>query len=107
MGSKVTVLEFADRISPGLDKQIGKEFTRYLKKEKFKLMFNKKCVRGEHTEKGVRVHIEDNKSGKAEVIEGDICLLSTGRAPYTKGLGLETLSVSQDKLGRVEINNKF
>lgn len=68
-------------------------------------MFGKKCVKGEKTEKGVKVHIEDLKTNKTEVIEGDICLLSTGRAPYTKGLGLENVGIEKDKIGRVKIDD--
>lgn len=107
MGSKVTVIEFFDKIAPSLDQDIGKEFQKFLKKEKFKFMFNKKCIKGEKTDKGVRIHIEDLKTGKSETVEGDVCLLSTGRAPYTKNLGLENLGIEKDKVGRVKINDQF
>ena len=60
-------------------------------------MFKKKCVKGEHTKNGVAVHVEDLKTGKVSVVEGDICLLSTGRAPYTENLGLESIGVAKDK----------
>ncbi len=107
LGSKVTVIEFMDRIAPGLDNEIAKAFTRFLKKEKFSFKFNKKCIRGEKTENGVKVFIEDNKTGKTEVVEADVCLLATGRAPYTENLGLDKLGIQVDKQGRVGINEKF
>ena len=67
---------------------------KVLKKQKLKFKFNKKCVQGERLDSGrVAVHMEDLKNGKKEVVEGDICLLATGRAPYTKNLGLEGLGV--------------
>lgn len=56
-------------------------------------MFKKKCVKGEHTANGVAIHVEDLKTGKTSVVEGDVCLLATGRAPYTKNLGLEEMGI--------------
>lgn len=53
------------------------------------------------------VHFEDLKSGKKETLEGDVCLLSTGRVPYTKNLGLENVGIETDKVGRVPINDCF
>ena len=65
-------------------------------------------MKGEVLDNGrVRVTTEDLKKGKTETVEADVCLLSTGRKPFTDGLGLETLGIKTDKLGRIEIDNKF
>ncbi len=64
MGSKITVIEYFDRITPSLDKEVGKEFTRFLKKQKFKFLFNKKCLKGVKDAEGVSVLLEDNKTQK-------------------------------------------
>lgn len=109
LGSEITVIEYADRICPSLDGEIGKEFTKYLKKDGFKILLNKKCLKGE-TDSGngeALVDIEDVKTGAKETIRGDICLIATGRKPYTEGLGLEKLGIETDKVGRVPINDRF
>lgn len=59
-------------------------------------MFNQKCIKGELSEDGVKVYVENLKNGKTEIIEGDVCLLSTGRRPYTNNLGLENLNIKTD-----------
>ena len=87
---------------------MAKEFTRYFKKEKFKFKMNKKCLSGEVQSDGqVKVTVEDRKSGKKEEFFGDVVLVSTGRIPYTKNLGLEKMGIEKDKAGRIVINDKF
>ena len=108
MGSEVTVIEYFDRICPSLEPDIGKEFQRYLVKEGFKVLLNKKCLKGVVDANGkASIELEDNKTGQRETIVGDICLVSTGRKPVTEGLGLEKIKLFPDKLGRVPINEKF
>lgn len=109
LGTEITVIEFADRICPSLDSEIGKEFTKMLKKDGFRILLQKKCIKGEidsQTNEAV-VYIEDVKTGEKETIKGDVCLISTGRKPYTEGLNLEKVNVSVDHLGRIGINEKF
>jgi dihydrolipoamide dehydrogenase len=109
LGSEITVIGNADRICPALDSEIGKEFTRCLKKDGFKLLLGKNCLKGEVDQKTGEavVYIEDIKTGKKETIRGDVCLLAAGRNPYTHGLGLEKVGIKLDNLGRVPINEKF
>jgi dihydrolipoamide dehydrogenase len=108
MGTEVVVIEYADKIFPALDEQIAKEFLKTLKKDKIMFHFGKKCTKGTKLPNGkVLVQYQDLKTGKEESIETDVCLISTGRVPYTKNLGLEKLLIKQDKIGRVEINNNF
>lgn len=108
-GTKVTVIEYADRVSPSLDKAVSKEWLRILKKEGFKFQFSKKCLEGRvNAETGkAEVVVEDLKSGKQQVFAADKVLMATGRKPFTQNLGLENLGVEQDRLGRVVINEKF
>ena len=109
MGTEVTFIEYFPRISPFLDSDIGKEFQRQLTKDGIKFHFNKKCTKGVYTKdgNGVEVHFEDNKTGDQTMLEADICLIATGRNPYTADLGLEELGIQKDKMGRVVINEKF
>jgi dihydrolipoamide dehydrogenase len=108
-GTKVSVIEFADRISPALDKEVSSKWQKILKKDGFKFHFNKKCLKGSinpDTGKG-EVLVEDLKTGKQETYTAEKVLMATGRKPYTWGLGLEELNVEMDKMGRVVINEKF
>ena len=80
-----------------------------LKKDGFKFLFNKKSTKGEidPTTNEAIVDIEDLKTGQKEQIRGDVCLISTGRRPFTDNLGLEKLQIALDTLGRVIINERF
>ena len=108
-GTKVSVIEYADRVSPGLDKEVSKEWARILKKDGFKFHFKKKCVEGRvNPDTGKpEVVVEDLKTGNQEIHTAERVLMATGRKPYSANLGLEELGIETDKLGRVIINEKF
>lgn len=108
LGSEITVIEYFDRICPSLDGEIGKEFHKYLKKDGFKILLNKKCLKGAKNGDGLAaVDIEDVKTGAKETITGDVCLIATGRKPFVEGLGLDRLGIQLDKQGKVPINARF
>ena len=108
MGTEVTVIEYANTLFPALDSQLGKEFLKSLKKDKIKFKFNKRCIKGTKLPNGnVEVEFEDLETKKIETFESDVCLIATGRLPYTKDLGLEKLNIKKDKIGRIEINDNF
>lgn len=107
LGSQVTVVEFMDRLVPGVDKEIASTFQRILKKQKMKFKLSTK-VMGARKEGGkVVLDVEAAKGGKAESLEADIVLVATGRRPYTDGLGLDTAGVKMDDKGRVLVDGKF
>jgi len=101
LGCKVEVLEFEDSIIPTMDKSLGKELTKVLKKEGFKFHLKTQVKNVENTGKGVKVTAL-NKKGEEVTFEADYCLVSVGRTPYTKGLGLENVGVKVDKRGMIE-----
>lgn len=106
LGAQVSVVEYADSIIPTMDKDCSKDLTRMLKKEgmKFHLSSGVKEV----TAKGNKVTVKaDNKKGEEVVLEGDYCLVSVGRKPYTDGLGLDKVGVELDERSRVKTNNKL
>lgn len=108
-GTKISVIEFADRVSPSLDKEVSTKWQKILKKDGFKFHFGKKCLKGTvnpDTGRG-EVLVEDLKTGKQETYSAAKVLMATGRRPFTWGLGLEDLGVEMDKMGRVVINEKF
>lgn len=95
LGSKVTIVEFLDKIAASMDDDLGKELQRILKKDGMEFMLSTK-VKGA-TVKGNEVTVTaENKNGETVEIKGDYCLVAVGRSPYTEGLGLETIGVAMD-----------
>jgi dihydrolipoamide dehydrogenase len=106
LGSEVHVVEFMDSIIPTMDKSLGKELMRALKKEGFKFNFNHKVKNV--TNKGKTVVVTaDNKKGEEVTFEGDYCLVSVGRKAYTDQLALENIGITTDKAGRIETDKQL
>jgi dihydrolipoamide dehydrogenase len=107
LGTKVTVIEFMDRVCPSMDVELTKKFQTTLKKQGFKFNMKTKVMKSEVTDDGVLVTTEAAKGGKEKTEKYDIVLVSTGRRPYIEGLGLEALGIQTDKLGRIEVDEHF
>jgi dihydrolipoamide dehydrogenase len=107
LGSEVTVVEFLDRITPGLDGEIGKNFQRILTKQGMKFQLSTKVVGVEKTSNGLSVTVEPAAGGAQSKIECDVMLVSIGRVPFTASLGLDALGVALDKRGRVVTDAHF
>lgn len=102
LGSKITVVEFMDRIIPGMDGALSKELQRVLKKNLgFEFLLKHKVTGVKSTAKEVTVSILNAKDEPVEV-KGDYCLVSVGRKPYTDNLGLDKAGVKTDNRGRIE-----
>ena len=102
LGSEVSVVEYAPSIIPTMDAGLGKELARVMKKEKMKFYLGHKVT--SVTSKGKNVTVKaEGKKGEV-TIEGDYCLVSVGRRPYTDGLGLDNAGVKLDDRGRIEVN---
>jgi dihydrolipoamide dehydrogenase len=105
LGSKITVVEFMDRIIPGMDGALSKELQRVLKKNLgFEFLFKHKVTGVKSTGKEVTVTALNAKDEPIE-IKGDYCLVAVGRKPYTEGLGLENVGIKVDARGRIETDN--
>ena len=104
IGSKVTVVEYMDRIIPTMDSTMGKELTRATKKLGIDFKVSHKVTSVETKGKEVVVKAEDKKGDTVE-IKGDYCLVAIGRKPYTAGLGLENVGIKTDDRGRIEVDN--
>jgi dihydrolipoamide dehydrogenase len=116
LGSKVTVIEYQDRILPGTDRQAGNELFKALTKQGFDFKLSHKCLGarplaapgGPGPNDRIVVEAEDMLNGNTKVsFEGDVVLVSTGRRPYTANLGLESVGLATDKGGRITINEHF
>ncbi len=105
LGSKITVVEFMDRIIPGMDGALSKELQRVLKKNLgFEFLFKHKVTGVKSTGKEVTVTALNAKEEPIE-IKGDYCLVAVGRKPYTDGLGLENAGIKVDARGRIETDD--
>jgi dihydrolipoamide dehydrogenase len=102
LGAKVTVVEYLDTILGGMDGEVAKQFQRMLAKQGFDIKLSSKVTAVAKTKKGASVTFEPVKGGDAETIEADVVLISTGRRPYTDGLGLADAGVALDEGGRVK-----
>lgn len=104
LGAEVTVIEYLDKIIPGMDGALSKELQKVLKKQGMKFSLSTAVSGVERIGDSVRVTATDNK-GEEVVFEGDYCLVSVGRRPYTDGLSLENAGVELDERGRVKVND--
>lgn len=107
LGTKVTVIEFMDRLCPSMDQELTKKFQTTLKKQGFNFQLKRKVVKSVVDGDGVTLLTEASSGGKEKEENYDIVLVATGRRPYTDGLGLEQLGIQTDKLGRVEVDEHF
>ncbi|WP_456620775.1 dihydrolipoyl dehydrogenase [Bradyrhizobium sp. P5_C12] len=107
LGAEVVVVEFLDRIMPGMDGEIAKQFQRILEKQGFAFKLGAKVTGVDTSGKTLKATIEPAAGGAAESIEADIVLVCIGRVPYTDGLGLKEAGVALDNRGRVQIDPHF
>jgi dihydrolipoamide dehydrogenase len=100
LGSDVTVVEFLDRITPGLDGEVAKQFQRILQRQGMKFLLSTKVAGIDKKGESLRVNVEAGASEK-QTLEADVVLVAIGRKPYTDGLGLDEIGVKRDPRGRV------
>ena len=104
LGSEVTVVEFLDRITPGVDDEITKQLQRALTKQGLKFKFGSKVTKAETTDSGVTLTVEPAKGGAAETLQADIVLVAIGRRPLVEGLGLDKVGVKLTAHGRIAVD---
>lgn len=107
LGSKVTVIEFLDNITPGMDMEVTKQFQKTLEKQGFVFKMSTKVTKAEAKGAEVTLTMEPSKGGASETMKADVVLVAVGRKPYTEGLGLEKAGVKLDNRGRIEIDSHF
>lgn len=108
LGAEVTVIEYLDRVLPGMDGEVGKQFQRILAKQGMVFKLSTKVTGVETGKKGrATVTIEPAQGGEPEKLEADVVLVAIGRVPYTEGLGLETVGVATDDKGRIEVDSHY
>ena len=103
LGAEVSVIEYMDRIIPGMDAALSKELMKVMKKQKVKFFLSHKVKSVQRSGNDVVIKADDKKGQEVE-FKGDYCLVSVGRRPYTDGLNAEAAGVKLDERGRVEVN---
>jgi dihydrolipoamide dehydrogenase len=106
LGAEVTVIEFMDKILGSMDGDVSRQFQRIAEKQGIAFKLSCKVTKVEKSGKGARVTCEPVAGGAATTLDADIVLVSTGRRPYTDGLGLDALGVAMER-GRVTIDDHF
>ncbi|MBV9561865.1 MAG: dihydrolipoyl dehydrogenase [Bradyrhizobium sp.] len=107
LGAEVTVVEFLDRILPGMDGEIARQFQRILEKQGFKFKLGAKVTSVDTSGAVLAAKVEPAAGGAQETLEADVALVCIGRVPFTEGLGLQEAGVAMDNRGRVQINEHF
>jgi dihydrolipoamide dehydrogenase len=108
LGAKVTVVEFLDRILPGMDSEVARQFQRMLQKQGVEFRLASKVTGIDKIEGGgIRARVEPVAGGDMTLIDADVALVAIGRKPYTEGLGLEAVGVVLDQRGRVQTDARY
>jgi dihydrolipoamide dehydrogenase len=107
LGAKITVIEYLDRILPGMDTEVAKAFQRLLEKQGFTFKLGHKVTGAVAGPSGVSLTVEPAAGGTAESLASDVVLVAIGRTPYTEGLGAKEAGVALDERGRVVIDDHF
>lgn len=107
LGAEVTVIEYFDGITPSLDKEVAASFLKILKKQGMKFKLATKVAASQVSADGVKLTLEPAAGGAAEEFNADVVLVSTGRRPFTRNLGLEALGIQTDKVGRITVDKHF
>lgn len=105
IGTKVTILEYADHLISTMDHELGKSLQKILKKEGIEILLNQSVYKAENLGASAKVSFRD-QNGKESELEPDYVLVAVGRRPFTEGLGLEKTDVKTDRRGFIEVNEK-
>ena len=107
LGAKVTVVEFLDRITPGMDLEVSRQFQRLLSRQGLGFKLGTKVTAVDASSERLLVTTEAAEGGETEKMKADVVLVAIGRRPYTEGLGLETVDLTTDNHGRIEVDRRF
>ncbi len=107
LGAKVTVVEFLDRITSGMDSELSHHLQRALTGQGMDFRLGTKVTAAKKTKSGVALTLESAKDGDTEVLKADVVLVSIGRKPFTDGLGLAEAGVTMDNRGFIPVDEDY
>ncbi|MFZ5964041.1 dihydrolipoyl dehydrogenase [Thalassococcus sp. BH17M4-6] len=107
LGAEVTVVEFLDAITPGMDGEVQKSFQKLLQKQGLKFIMGAAVQKVDATKTKAKVHYKVRKDDSEETIEADTVLVATGRKPFTEGLGLDALGIEMTERGQIKTDDHW
>ncbi len=107
LGAEVTVIEYLDRVTPGMDGEISRQFQKTLEKQGLKFKLATKVTAAKPGKNGVELTMEPATGGASETLSADVVLVAVGRKPLTEKLGLEAVGVAKDAKGRITVDGHF
>ena len=107
LGTQVTVVEFLDHITPGMDGEVQKQFQKLLKKQGLEFIMGAAVQSVEAMKTKAKVNYKLRKDDSEETLDADTVLVATGRKPFTDGLGLDALGVKMSERGQIETDNQW
>jgi dihydrolipoamide dehydrogenase len=107
LGAEVYVVEYLDRILPGMDADVAASFQKILQKQGMTFRLSSKVTKVEKTPTGNVVTVEPAAGGPADLVSADVVLVCIGRVPYTDGLGLAEIGVTMDNRKRIVVDHHF
>ncbi|MBM7068346.1 dihydrolipoyl dehydrogenase [Actibacterium sp. 188UL27-1] len=107
LGTKVTVVEYMDAITPGQDAEVARQFQKLLTKQGLEFVLSAGVSKVETLKTKAKVHYTLRKDSSEQVLDADVVLVSTGRKPYTEGLGLDALGVAVSQRGQIEVDGHY
>lgn len=107
LGAKVTVIEYLDRITPGMDFEVAKQFQRLLSRQGLGFMLGTKVTSVNNNSERLVITTEPAEGGEADTMKADVVLVAIGRRPYTEDLGLEAVGLKTDNYGRIEVDQNL
>ncbi|MFY0647442.1 dihydrolipoyl dehydrogenase [Sulfitobacter geojensis] len=107
LGSEVTVVEFLDAVTPGMDPEVQKVFQRMLKKQGLEFIMGAAVQKTEASKTKAKVHYKLRKDDSEHVLDADVVLVATGRKPVHDGLGIDALGVELTKRGQIAVDKNW
>jgi dihydrolipoamide dehydrogenase len=107
LGAQVHVVEFLDRILPGIDTEVARQFQRILEKQGVTFQLSSKVTAVDGSGAQLKAQVEPAAGGAAQIVEADVVLVAIGRIPYVDGLGLKELGVRLDNRSRIEVDHRY
>jgi len=107
LGSEVTVVEYLDHVTPGMDSEISRQFQKMLVKQGITFVLGAAVQKTEATKSKAKVTYKLRSDDSEHVLDADTVLVSTGRRPYVEGLGLDNLGITMTKRGQIAVNDHW
>jgi dihydrolipoyl dehydrogenase len=107
LGAQVQVVEYLDRILPGIDAEVARQAQRILERQGISFRLASKITAIDASAKSLKAKVEPSAGGAAQTLDADVALIAIGRIPYTQGLGLDTLGVKSDNKGRIMVDAHY